>query len=64
MQRGRELDVRRADVARELQPFLDREVRIRVALLARRQFLQGGGQYAELHRAGSEILDGHGSMLI
>ena len=64
MQRGRELDVRRADVAGELQPFLDREIRIGVALVARRQLLQRGGQDAELHRPGNEVSDGHGFALM
>jgi hypothetical protein len=64
MQRGGELDVRRADLAREIQPFFDREVRIGVAPLAWRQLLKRGGQHAELHRAGSEVADGHGSRLV
>ncbi len=61
MQRGRELDVRRADVARELQPFFDGEVRIGVALVARRELLQGRRQDAEFHGLGRKGLSGHGS---
>jgi hypothetical protein len=64
MQRRRELDVGRTDVSREFQPFFDRQVRIGVAPIARCQFLERRGQHAELHRAGSEVSDGHGSMLM
>jgi hypothetical protein len=64
MQGGGELDVRRTDLARELQPLLDRQVRIRVAPLARRQFLKCGCQYAELHWPRREVADGHGSVLL
>ena len=64
MQRGGELNVRRTDVSRELQPFFDRQVRIGVAPIARCQLLKRGGQHAELHRPGSEVSGGHGSMLM
>ena len=40
---------------RELQPFLDGEVRVGLAPGARRELLQGGGQDAEAHRPGPEL---------
>ena len=64
MQRGRELDVRRPDVACELQPFFDGQVRIGIAPVARCQLLKRRGQHAELHRAGGEVSGRHGSVLM
>src|SRR5207342_3632205 len=60
VQRSRQLDVVGADLARELQPLLDRTVRILVANLARRQLLQRCGEDADLHELGLELLDWHG----
>jgi len=51
MQRGEKLNVRTVDLARKGQPFFDRKIRIGVASITRRQFLECGGQYAQLHRA-------------
>ena len=49
VQRRRQLDVVGAELARELQPVLDRAIGIGVAHLARRQLLQRGGQDADFH---------------
>jgi len=61
MQCGRQLNVGTIEAARELEPFLDGQVRIGVALVARCQFLQGRGQYAQLHRLGLKTLGCHGA---
>jgi hypothetical protein len=47
--RGGQLDAVGAELLREAEPLLDREVRVGVALLARRQLLQRGGQHADRH---------------
>ena len=59
VQGGRELDVVGPDLARERHPLLDRQVGIRVPLLAGRELLQGGGQHADLHELRLEGGDGH-----
>ena len=63
MQGSGELDVRRADIACELQPLLDGEIGVCVAPFARSQLLKRGCQHAELHRPGSEVSNGHGAVL-
>ena len=59
VQRGRELHVVGAHLARERGPLLDREVGIGIALLARRQLLERGRQHADLHELRLERDDGH-----
>ena len=56
MQRRRQLDVARAQLARELEPLLDRAIGIRVAHLARRQLLQRRREDAHLHELRLERL--------
>ena len=51
VERGRELDHIGAELAREVEPLLDREIGVGVAALSRRQLLQCCGQYAEGHVA-------------
>ena len=63
VQRGGELNVVGADFAGELHPFLDGEIGVGVALLARRELLQRGGQHADLHEFWLERFDGHGLLL-
>ena len=57
MQRGGQLDAVGAERDREVEPFLDGEIRVRVASLARRQLLERGGQHADRHELRFESLD-------
>ena len=59
MERRRELDVVRAELARELHPLFDRAIRIGIADLARGQFLQGCRQHPDLHELRIERLCRH-----
>ena len=64
MQRRRELDAVGAERDGEIEPFLDGQIGVRVASLARRELLQGGGEHAHRHELGFELLDvAHGLAL-
>jgi hypothetical protein len=54
VQRGRELDVRAIEIAREGQPFLHGAIGIGVAHGARGELLERGGEHAQLHEPGLE----------
>ena len=58
VQRRRKLDVGGADLPRELKPFLDGQVRVRIPRFARRQLLERSGQDADLHGLGIKWGDG------
>ena len=60
MERRRQLDVVRAELARELQPLLDGAIGIGVAHLARRQLLQRRREDADFHELRFEGCDRHG----
>src|SRR5262249_34857940 len=64
MKRGGKLDVIGPEFAREGRPFFDGQIRVGVALLARRQLLQRGGQNADLHEFRLESFDGHSASLL
>jgi hypothetical protein len=64
MERGGELDVVGAEFAREGHPFFDGQVGVGVALLARCQLLQRGGQNTDLHEFRLESFDGHSANLL
>ena len=59
VQRRRELDVVRVQLARERQPLLDRAVGVGVADRPRGQLLEGRRQDPHLHELGLEALDRH-----
>jgi hypothetical protein len=59
MQRRRQLDVRTAYVAGELQPLFDCNIGIGIPSLPWRQFLQGCRQQAQLHDLGVKLLCRH-----
>ena len=59
MQRRRQLDVIGAELARELDPLLDRPIGIRIAHFPRSQFLERCGQHSDLHELRIERLCRH-----
>src|SRR5215510_566138 len=64
MERGGELDVIGAEFPREGYPFFYGQIRVGVALLARRQLLQRGGQNADLHEFRLESFNRHIARLL
>ncbi len=59
VERRRQLDVARAQVAGKVEPVLDRPIGIGVADLARRQLLQCRGEDANFHELRFERFSGH-----
>ena len=65
VQCGGQLDAIGVEGHREVEPFLDGQIGIRVASLARRELLQRGGEHADRHELRFELLDfGHRGLFI
>ena len=61
MERRRQLDAVGAEGLGEVEPLLDGEIGVRVAALAGRELLEGGGEHADRHVDGLEWFGlGHG----
>src|SRR5437016_4799536 len=59
MKGGRELNAIDSEFARKIDPFFDRPIRILVANFPRRQLLERGCKYADLHEFWFESANGH-----